>query len=145
MVRVVRGADGRDWVVRSRVNWVEPASGKDFEHDVAEGYAAGIVMLMVVLALVLTVVFWTPPGVVVPGWFVVLFLCLLLVLPIQWATGRSRTIVAETPGTDYLLPERWVGTTHGIMISRQHVNQIVRSLRRTGVPDEGQGRLQPVN
>lgn len=145
MMRTVRAADGRRWLVRSAINWSEPDSAQEFEHDVAAGQVGGIVMLALVVALVLTVVLWTPASVVVPTWLVVAFLLLLLLLPAQWATGRSWTIVADTPAWDDVPPERWRGTVHGMMLARQHTLGVVQSLQRDGVPDDGHGPLQLIS
>lgn len=142
MTRVVRAADGRMWTVRNRINWSEPAHAQEFEHDVASGHLGGVVMLLLVVGLMLTVVLWTPPAVVVPTGLVVAFLALLLVLPVQWALGRSHTIFAETPPLPEAPPERWTGTVHGLMLARQVVARVARSLQRDGVPDDGRGPLQ---
>ena len=144
MMRTVRVGD-RWWSVRGSVNWSEPATAREFEHDVAAGQGAGVVMLVLVVILALTVVLWTPSGVVVPTWLVVTFLLLLLVLPVQWATGRSWTIVAETPGLREASPERWVGVVHGKRLARQHVDGVVLALKRHGIPDDGNGPLQRVH
>lgn len=144
MTRIVRAADGRRWSVRSEINWSDQDSTQEFEHDVAAGHIGGVVMLALVVVLVLTVVWWTPEGVVVPTWLVVAFLLLLLALPMGWATGRSWTIVADTPAWDDVPPERWTGTVHGMMLARQHTLGVVRSLQRHAVPDDGRGPLQPV-
>ncbi len=144
MMRTVRAADGRRWLVRSAINWSEPDTAQEFEHDVAAGYVSGVVLLALVVGLMLTVVLWTPAGVVVPTWLVVAFLLLLLLLPAQWATGRSWTIVAETPAWDDAPPERWTGTVHGMVLARQHTLGVVRSLQHHAVPDDGRGPLQPV-
>ncbi|MGH3981063.1 MAG: DUF983 domain-containing protein [Pseudonocardiaceae bacterium] len=145
MTRVVRGADGRTWTVRSKVNWSEPAHAQEFEHDVAAGHVAGIVMLLLVVVLVLTVVLWTPPAVVVPTWLVLAFLVLLLLLPFQWAMGRSWTVFAVTPPLPEAPPEQWVGTVHGVLRARQEVKGVARSLRRDAIPDDGRGPLQPMS
>ncbi len=144
MTRTVR-VDGRWWSVRSSVNWSEPVTAREFEHDVAAGHAAGVVMLVLVVGMVLTVVVWTPAGVVVPSLLVFAFLLLLLVLPLAWATGRSWTIVAETPALFGEPPERWVGTVHGMTLARQHLNGIVHTLQRDGMLDDGSGPLERVN
>ena len=75
---VVKGADGRNWTVQSRINWSQPATAEQFEHDMAAGYVSGIAILGFVVALVLFILFWTPAGVVVPSWLVLLFLLMLL-------------------------------------------------------------------
>ncbi|MDQ3150228.1 MAG: DUF983 domain-containing protein [Actinomycetota bacterium] len=144
MMRVVRAANGRRWSVRSAINWSEPDSAQEFEHDIAAGQVAAVVMLGLIVVLILTVVLWTPSGVVVPTWLVVTFLLLLLLLPVQWATGRSWTIVAETPAWNDAPPERWTGTVHGMMLARQHSLGVVQSLQRDSIPDDGRGPLEPV-
>jgi len=143
MHRIVRAGDGRRWSVRSVLNWSEPDDAPEFEHDMAAGTVSGVVMLVLVVVLALVVVLWTPAGVVVPTWLVVAFLLLLLLLPVQWAAGRSFTIIAETPGLPGAPPERWEGTVHGMMLARQHVLGVVQSLQRHAVPDDGRGPLQP--
>lgn len=144
MTRVVRGKDGRRWTVRNNVNWSEPDTEQEFEHDVAAGQVAGIMMLLLVGALVLTLVLWTPSNVVGFEWVVFTFLVLLLVLPVQWALSRSWTIVAETPPLPDAPPERWMGTVHGLLRARQETDHVVKSLQRDAIPDDGRGPLQPV-
>ncbi|HYZ07179.1 MAG TPA: DUF983 domain-containing protein [Pseudonocardiaceae bacterium] len=144
MTRTVRVA-GRWWSVRASVNWSEPVTAREFEHDVAAGGMPGAVMLVLVVVMMLTVVLWTPAGVVVPTWLVVAFLLLLLLLPVLWATGRSWTIVAETPALFGEPPERWVGTVHGMTLARQHLDGIARTLQRDGILDDGNGPLERVN
>lgn len=145
MTRTVRAAGGRLWAVRSSVNWSEPDTAREFEHDVAASGVGGGVMLVLVVVLVLTVVLWTPADVVVPTWLVYALLLLLLILPLAWATGRSWTIVAETPGLFHEPPERWEGTVHGMALARQHLNDIARTLQHDGILDDGSGPLERVN
>src|SRR6266700_4084158 len=52
MTRLVRGADGRMWTLRGQLEWSQPATIDDFEHDVASGYTPGIVMLFMLGVLV---------------------------------------------------------------------------------------------
>ena len=144
MTRTVH-VDGRWWLIRGSVNWSEPVTAREFEHDVAAGGMPGAVMLVLVVVMMLTVVLWTPAGVVVPTWLVVAFLLLLLLLPVLWATGRSWTIVAETPALPDAPPERWVGTVHGMTLARQHLDGIARTLQRDGILDDGNGPLERVN
>lgn len=145
MTRVVRGADGRSWTVRSTVNWTEPATDREFEHDVAAGQVAGIGMLVLVGALLLTVILWTPDQVVVPGWLIVAFFLVLLIFPLQWVLSRSWTIVADTLEPAETEGEHWVGTVHGALLARQEAVRVARHLQEHGVPDDGRGPLQPVN
>ena len=145
MRRVVRGADGRNWTVQSRINWYQPATAEQFEHDMAEGYVPGIAMLVVVVALSLFVLFWTPAGVVVPSWLVLLFLLVLMILPIQWALRRPWTIVAKTPEPVDSAGEHWVGTVHGLRAARQDIRGVVQSLKSPqAIPDNGTGALRQV-
>ncbi|MGH3838715.1 MAG: DUF983 domain-containing protein [Pseudonocardiaceae bacterium] len=145
MTRVVRGADGRSWRVQSRINWSQPATAEQFEHDMAAGYVSGIAMLGVVVALTLFVLFWTPAGVVVPSWLVLLFLLMLMLLPMQWAMRRPWTIVAKTlPEPVETAAEHWVGTVHGVVAARQDTRQVVQSLKMRAIPDDGTGPLRQV-
>ncbi|MDQ4009705.1 MAG: DUF983 domain-containing protein [Actinomycetota bacterium] len=145
MRRAVRGADGRNWVIQSTINWSQPATAEQFEHDMADGYVAAIVIVGVVVALSLFVVFWTPAGVVVPSWLVLLFLLALLVLPIQWALRRPWTIVAKTSEPVGSAGEHWVGTVHGLMAARQDTRGIVKCLKsQQAIPDNGTGTLRQV-
>lgn len=142
MTRVVRAADGRSWTVRRKINWSQPAEVQGFEHDVAAGQLAGIVMLSVVVALLLTVIFWTPAEVFLPYWLVLAFLGVLMLIPLSWAMNRPWTIIADTPeplGTG----EQWVGTVRGLMASRSEISRVAKHLETHAVPDNGRGPLQP--
>jgi hypothetical protein len=90
------------------------------------------------------VLFWTPAGVVVPSWWVLSFLLLLMVAPMQWMLKRPWTIVAETPATAEKAGEHWVGTAHGMMTARQDALQVVQSVKERSVPDDGAGPLQKI-
>ncbi|MGH3901429.1 MAG: DUF983 domain-containing protein [Pseudonocardiaceae bacterium] len=144
MTRMVQGADGRSWTVQSRINWHQPATAEQFEHDMAAGYVSGIAMLGVVVALVLFVLFWTPSGVIMPSWLVLLFLLVLMLLPMQWAMRRPWTIVAKTPEPIETAGEHWVGTALGVMAARQDTRQVVESLKARAIPDDGTGLLRQV-
>jgi hypothetical protein len=144
MTRLVRGRDERIWTVQSRINWSPPATEEQFEHDMAAGYVSGVAMLVVVVALVLFVLLWTPTGVVVPSWLMLLFLLLLMVAAMQWMLKRPWTIVADTPATVETAAEHWVGTAHGMMTARQDTRLVVQSLEALSTPDDGTGPLQQV-
>lgn len=144
MTRVVQGKDERLWTVQSRINWSQPATAEQFEHDMAASYVSGVAMLVVVVTLVLFVLFWTPGGVVIPSWLVLSFLLLLMVAAMQWMLKRSWTIVANTPATAETAGEHWVGTAHGMMTARQDTRQVVQSLEEQSIPDNGTGPLQQV-
>lgn len=145
MTRVVQGADGRRWTVQSTINWYQPATAEQFEHDMAAGYVSGIAMLGVIVALVLFVLFWTPAGVVVPSWLVLLFLLFLMLLPIRWALRLPWTIVAKTlPEPVDTAAEHWEGTAHGVMAARSDTRQVIQSLRARAIPDDGTGLLRQV-
>lgn len=140
----LRGSDGRDWEVQSRINWSQPATEDQFEHDMAAGYVSGIAILVVIVALVLFVIFWTPAGVFVPSWLVLLFLLLMMVVPMQWAMKRPWTIIARTDEPVATAGEQWIGTTHGVREARYETRQVIRNLRQRSNPDDGTGLLRQV-
>lgn len=142
--RVVRGADGRQWTVRSQLDWRTPATSDEFEHDVAVGTTAGIVLLVLVVALGVTLIVWTPADVVVPLWVVLLILLAILFFPARWALRRPWTLVAETGDDGDGEPvERWVGVVRGVFSQRTQVNKVARSIMVDSVPGL-EGPLQPV-
>ncbi|MGH3872560.1 MAG: DUF983 domain-containing protein [Pseudonocardiaceae bacterium] len=144
MMRVVRDADGRSWTVHSRINWSAPATEEQFEHDVAAGYVAGIVILVIIVTLVLFVLIWTPAGVAGLSWLALLLLLVLMLLPMQWALRRPWTITAKTPEPVETAGEHWVGTVLGAMAARQDARQVIQSLKRRSSPDNGTGPLRQV-
>ncbi len=144
MTRVVRGADGRQWTVRSQLEWRSPATSDDFEHDVSVGNAAAIMLLILVLTLGTILIVWTPDDVVVPLWVVLLILLLILFFPTRWALRRPWTVVAETGDNGENEPvERWVGVVRGVFTVRQQVNRVAKSIAVDSVPGI-EGPLQPV-
>jgi hypothetical protein len=144
MTRVVRGADGRQWTVRSQLEWRSPATSDDFEHDVSVGNAAAIVLLVLVLALGTVLIVWTPDDVVVPLWVVLIVMLLLLFFPTRWALRRPWTVVAETGDNGENEPvERWVGIVRGVFTVRQQMNRVAKSITIDSVPGI-EGPLQPV-
>ncbi|MQA12335.1 MAG: DUF983 domain-containing protein [Pseudonocardiaceae bacterium] len=145
MNRAVTGADGREWLVRGQMEWTEPVTADDFEHDVAASYTPGIFMLIVVLVLAGVLVLWTPGDVQVPAWVLWSILLVILFFPLRWAWRRPWTVVAETDGDEGELPaEKWVGTVRGMLTVRGEVNRIARSIERHSLPDF-EGPLQPVD
>ena len=144
MTRVVRGADGRQWTVRSQLEWRSPATSDDFEHDVSVGNAAAIMLLVLVLTLGTVLIVWTPDDVVVPLWVVLVVLLLILFFPTRWALRRPWTVVAETGDNGENEPvERWVGIVRGVFTVRQQVNRVAKSITVDSVPGI-EGPLQPV-
>ena len=144
MIREVRAHDGRNWTVRTEINWSRPALDQEFEHDVATGQVAGVAMLLLVLGMLLMVVFFAPAGVYFPFGLKMAVLALLLVMPVHWALHRPWTIVAETHEPLETAGEHWVGTVRGTMAARQETSRAARHLEEYAVPDDGQGLLQPV-
>ena len=144
MTRVVRGADGRQWTVRSQLEWRPPATSDDFEHDVSVGNAAAIVLLVLVLLLGTILIVWTPDDVVVPLWVVLIVMLLVLFFPTRWALRRPWTVVAETGDNGENEPvERWVGVVRGVFTVRQQMNRVAKSIAIDSVPGI-EGPLQPV-
>lgn len=143
--KLVRGADGRMWTLRGRLEWSQPATIDDFEHDVAGGYASGIVMLATLFALVVALVVWTPAGVYVPPWLFFVLLVVLGFFPVRWALRRPWRLVANTPGNrDDLVAERWVGTVRGLLTIRQATSKVARDIEVYSMPNI-EGPLHPVD
>ena len=146
MTRLVRGADGRMWTVRYQMEWVNPATGDDFEHDVSIARASGVFMAVLIGTLVAVLVAWKESeGVVVPAWFLLALALVLLFFPARWALRRPWTVVAETPGDlDDHPPERWVGTVRGVVAVRTEAARITHDIQEYASPGLD-GALQPVD
>lgn len=145
MTRLVKGRDGRMWTVRSQMEWSRPATADDFEHDVASGYAPGIVMLAMLCVLIVALVLWTPAGVVVPAWLVVALVVILGFFPIRWALRRPYQLVANTRGDgEEQGAERWVGTVRGMFNVRTVTNKIARDIEVYNMPSR-ESTLYPVD
>jgi hypothetical protein len=149
MTRVVRGPDGRVWTLRSQMEWRQPATADDFEHDVSVGNTSAFVLLSLVIALAVTLVVSIPEDVVAPWSGKMLWLGLLIVLaimffPTRWAMRRPWTVVAETGDNGEGEPiERWTGTVRGVFTVRQQINQIAKNIQAESQPGI-EGPLQPV-
>lgn len=144
MMRMVRDDDGRTWIVRSRISWTKPERAYGFEHDMAGDYLPGLAMLGVVLVLTLFVVFWTPGNVVIPAWFVLAVLLVLLMVPVWWAWQRPWIITARTDEPLATEGEHWEGIVHGVFPARQEAHRVADELRTRGAPDSGTGRLSRI-
>jgi hypothetical protein len=143
MNRLVLGADGREWIVRSQMEWRPPATAADFEHDVADSYGPGIAMLFVTLGLAAVLIAWMPSDVVVPSWVVLALVLVVLFFPLRWILRRPWTVVAETEGDLERPSERWVGTIRGMFVVRGQVIRIAKTIQRHSLPDFD-GPLHPV-
>ncbi|WP_086818581.1 DUF983 domain-containing protein [Allokutzneria sp. NRRL B-24872] len=145
MTRLVRGADGRMWTVRTHIEWSNPAGVDEFEHDVNAGRTSGIVMAVIVMGLVAVLVAWTPSDVVIPFWLLLALAMLILFFPARWALRRQWTVVAETPGDlEEHGPERWVGAVRGMMAAHQETTKIARDIEVYSTPAVD-GPLQPID
>ena len=145
MNRLVQGDDGRDWVVRADMEWRQPVTTDNFDHDVAGSYGPGIAMLVVIVALGLILIVWTPAGVVVPAWVFLALMVVALFFPLRWVLRRPWTVVAETEGdlAGDRPSERWVGTVRGMFTVRGEVVKIAKTIQRHSLPDF-EGPLHPV-
>jgi len=148
-IRIVRAADGRQWMVRQKMEWTDPSTGEDFEHDMEGGrYAAiGIVSIMGLLWVALGAWWLTgSQGVHVPLWVGLILLAVALFFPGRWVLRRPRTLVAETPGgVDGSAPERWVGWVRGTNAAREEMAETIRSLQTRATPAYADSPLQPVS
>lgn len=149
MTRTVRGADGRVWTLRSEMEWRQPATADDFEHDVSVGNTSAFVLLTLIIALAIALVVSTPEDVVAPWNSKMLWLGLLIVLailffPARWALRRPWTVVAETGDNGEGEPvERWTGSVRGVFTVRQQLTRVAKSIQVDSAPGI-EGPLQPV-
>ena len=148
MTRVVRGADGRLWTLRSQMEWRQPATADDFEHDVSVGNTAAFVLLGLVVLMGVVLVVSIPEDVVAPWSSKMLWLGLLIVLailffPTRWALRRPWTVVAETGDNADEPIERWTGTVRGVFTVRQQVARVAKNIQTDSQPGL-EGPLQPV-
>ena len=141
MMQVVRTAEGRSWTIHSRISWTKPDMEHQFEHDMAAGYVSCIAMAGVVVVLTLFLVFWTPAGVVIPAWFVLLILLILLLVPVWWALQRPWIITANTAEPIETEGEHWAGTVRGMISAREEARRVADELKNRGTPDDGTGPL----
>ncbi|MGH3771808.1 MAG: DUF983 domain-containing protein [Pseudonocardiaceae bacterium] len=133
--------DRRRWMIQSRISWTKPEMADQFEHDMAAGYVSCVAMLGVIVLLTLFVVFWTPPSVARPAWFVLLILLVVLLVPVSWALQRPWIITAHTTEPSEADREYWAGIVHGIIPAREKAHQVAEDLRTRGIPDDGNGPL----
>lgn len=145
MNRLVTGTDGRQWTLRTELEWRTPATADDFEHDVAGGYVPAAIMLVVMLIFVVVLVVWMPEDVIVPNWVLLALLLVVLFFPLRWILRRPWKVVAETDGDPTGEPpaERWVGTVRGMFAVRSEVTRVRRAIEQVSLP-EFDGALKPV-
>ena len=149
MTRVVRGADGRMWTLRGRMEWRQPATADDFEHDVNGGNFSAWMLLVLVIGLAVLLVVSIPTDVVAPWdskmlWLGLLILLAILFFPTRWALRRPWTVVAETGDNGEGEPiERWTGTIRGTMRVRQEMSRVAKHIQLDSQPGI-EGPLQPV-
>ena len=145
MMKLVRGADGRMWTLRSSMEWSTPALSDDFEHDVAANKTPGYVLLGMLVVFVLALFIWRPGPVIVPVWLLVILLLGLMYFPVRWVVRRPWTLVANTPGSqEDASAERWVGIVHGAYTIRQTAAKVARDIEVYSKPN-ADGPLQLVD
>jgi hypothetical protein len=145
MMRVVQADDRRTWTVYSKISWTKPERGEHFEHDMAAAsYIHGVAMLGLVIVLTLFLVFWTPVGVVIPAWFVLFILLILLLVLVSWALQRPWVITAHTDQPIETRGEHWEGVVRGVVAAREEMDQVAQDLRTRNVPDDGRGPLSRI-
>lgn len=129
MTRIVRGADGRVWTLHSQMEWRGESIDDEFEHDVAVGNAAAIVLMILVIGLGVVLVLWSPDGLVVPLWVVLLVLLSFLFFPARWALRRPWKIVAETGDDGEGDPtEKWEGVVRGVFNVRAQMKRVAKNI-----------------
>lgn len=147
MTRQVTAADGRQWTIRSSLEWREPVDEAQFEHEIASGRVGGVFLLIVLMALIVALAMLAPDAVKVPSWLLAAFALLVLFFPARWLIRLPWRLVAETEGIDDERPaEKWTGTVRGFFNARGEAGRVVKQLRRYDMPDhDGEGPLQPVS
>ncbi|TDV50905.1 hypothetical protein CLV71_106251 [Actinophytocola oryzae] len=149
MERTVRGRDDRVWTLRSQMEWRQPATADDFEHDVSVGNASAFVLLALIIVLAITLISTIPEDVVAPWsgrmlWLGLLIVLAILFFPVRWALRRPWTVVAETGDNGEGEPtERWTGQVRGALTARQQINRVAKSIQVDSQPDL-EGPFQPV-
>jgi hypothetical protein len=145
MRRVVQADDRRTWTIHSKISWTKPDRAEQFEHDMAAAsYLHGVAMLGLVIVLTLFLVFWTPAGVVIPAWFVLFILLVLLLVLVSWALQRPWVITAHTDQPIETRGEHWEGVVRGVVAAREKMGQVVDDLRTRSVPDDDRGPLSRI-
>ena len=146
-VKIVRAVDGRQWMVRKKLEWVDPSTEEDFEHDMEGGRFAAIGILSLIGLLWVALIAWAVTfhdTVSVPWWVRVVLVSIAAFFPLRWVLRRPRTLLAETAGgTDGSGPERWVGWVRGTTNAREEMERTVRNLRDRGTPAYADSPLQP--
>lgn len=149
MTRTVRGADGRMWTLRSQMEWRQPATADDFEHDVSVGNTSAFVLLALIIVLAVVLVTTIPADVVAPWnsrmlWLGLLIVLAILFFPARWALRRPHTVVAETGDNGEGEPvERWTGQIRGMFAVRTQINRIAKEIQLDSQPGI-EGPLQPL-
>jgi hypothetical protein len=142
--RSVTGADGREWILRSQLEWRTPATADDFEHDVTGGQVSAAVMVVLVVVFAATLLLWMPDSVVVPTWVALLIALVILFFPVRWVLRRPWRVVAEAEGDgEDPQPERWVGTVRGMFKVNTELRRVQHDIESHSLPDIN-GPLRPV-
>lgn len=137
-------ADGRTWWVRRRIEWRGIRLYEEFEHDIEGGRGAAVLAATAVVAAWVALAVWMPDGVHVPWWLWLDAVLAVAVVAVRWFLHRSVTIVAETPESDGLPSEHWMGFVHGYRAGREEFAIAVRSLRTRATPGHADSPLQPI-
>ncbi|GAA2334094.1 hypothetical protein GCM10009854_07040 [Saccharopolyspora halophila] len=143
MNRVVRGSDGREWTIKANLEWSNPISVDEFEHEVNGGSGPSIIVGAALGFLVVLFIVWTPEEVIVPWWLITLLVLVILFFPVRWLVHRPWSVYAATPGdADENPPETWVGVVRGYVDARTEVSKVAREIELYAEPDMN-GSLQP--
>jgi hypothetical protein len=136
VARLIRGADGRQWILNRRMTWSVPASVDDFEHDMRGGFGATTAMVLVLVLLLIALAAWRPKGVILPSWLLIPLVLVLAVLAVRWLLRRPCTLVAETEydPIDERPPEHWVGTVHGLYRAKQQMSRVAHDIENDAMP-----------
>ena len=148
-IKIVRAADDRQWMVRQKLEFTNPITTEEFEHDMEGGRLASMAIVSLMGLLWIALFAWYfggGQGVVIPAWMWVVLALVASFFPIRWLLRRPHTLVAETPGgADGSAAERWVGSVRGVGPAREELLRIVKSLQTRATPASADSPLQPVS
>ena len=145
--KTVFSADGRSWAVRRNIEWKEPVSDAEFEHDVDAGWRGVLVIFFALIAFwaALIGLLYFQSLTHVPWYLYVLSFLVVPFLFVRWLLRRQWTLVAETSGGyDKGEPEHWAGTVRGRARAKAEMKVITRSLRTRATPSYADSPLRRI-
>ena len=145
VARTVNGADGRTWAVSRNIEWKDPTTGDEFEHDVDGGRGAVLLILSSLFLFWVVLFLWAPSRVHIPWYLWATALAVVLFFPVRWLLRRPWTLVAETSGGYDQPAEHWTGTVRGRTRAKEELKVVRRSLETRATPGHADSPLQKLS